>query len=563
MKINKINSYKPDLKQNHYHIFKGNSVFSDFPQSDTFCLTAKKDNINNAVNVTKKKSILPAVLIGAAIIGAAALFIYAKRGTIKDFMEVSKLKKLSYKLDKKFPQDAKYREKIASAIGLSPEESYRISSIGGTQEFTETIEKLSKTPEVYSPGIAKYNPNGSISEFDNKNVLNRTFEANFHMHTVNSDGELTVQELLDKAAEYANERFKKFKKPFNIAITDHDTTRGCKQAVDIISKSPEKYKNLRLFLGCENTAIYKNPELLNNDAQIHVLSYGINPYSKDFVPFLTQRIEKNHTNIKSAISNANTQFSDLTQKLNFKYEFDDMTKISPSIGVGLRTAKFYMKDYLQFKPIYQMAQNKEISSLLEKNGINLSEINYAMPIKMIPSNPDYSKGQKYYEHYYEALKSYIISLIKTKNAAESEEKIKKLFPPIDKNMSKVLQNIENKTLDHNSSVFVKAPEFLEFDECITQLGNLEDGVMSMAHPGVFFPVNSAKKQENIPKIYEKLYSIFTDRGGKKANFSEDLYQGYYNDGKENIIAQLQHISKRHNLMPTGGLDTHGKSIFSV
>lgn len=513
---------------------------------------------------SKGKKILP-VIIGASAIIAAGAAVYFKRDKIKDFMQLSGLKKLSSELDKKYPQDALYRKKIASALGFSPEESYKINTIGGAQEFKDIVQRLSSTAEAYSPGTPKFRPDGSIESFGNTNVLKRTFEANMHMHTINSDGSLTVQALLDQAARYADERFEKFKKPFIVAITDHDTLEGCRQAVDIVSKSPEKYKNLRLFLGCENTTIYKNAAFLSQDAQIHVLSYGLNPFSDEITEFLTKRIEKNQANIKKVISNANSMFSDMTKKLGFEYDFDDMTKMAPGIGVGLKNSGYYMKDYLQLKPIYEMTVNKneKICSQLSRAGIDISEINYALPIKMIPENPDYSKGQKYYEYYHEALKNYITSRIKEKNPAVAEDEIKKCFPAIDKEMAKMLQTIEKKVPNETSSLYVEAPEYLRFGECVSKLASLDDGLIGIAHPGVFFPMKSCGNQDNVPKIYEKIYSVFKNKGGERAAFAEDHYQSYFNNNREKIIAKLREISSSHKLLPTGGLDTHGLDIFNV
>jgi len=78
-----------------------------------------------------------------------------------------------------------------------------------------------------------------------------------HMHTINSDGSDTVEDLLRKCQEL-NLEF--------ISITDHDT---CKSYDDLKSIDVAKIYKGKIIPGCEFTTIYKG-------RTVEILGYGIN-----------------------------------------------------------------------------------------------------------------------------------------------------------------------------------------------------------------------------------------------------------------------------------------------
>ncbi len=78
-----------------------------------------------------------------------------------------------------------------------------------------------------------------------------------HMHTINSDGSDTPEELLKKCQELELEY---------ISITDHDT---CKSYDDLRSINIEKIFKGKIIPGCEFTTLYKG-------RTIEILGYGLN-----------------------------------------------------------------------------------------------------------------------------------------------------------------------------------------------------------------------------------------------------------------------------------------------
>lgn len=567
-KISNIPTFKNTNVLNGYNAPKTNTLtFDEFirkPQA-----TETQSNVLKVEQVipAKDKSYLKPILIAvsaASVIGIGVIAILKNKNNIKDFIEVQKLKKMSNNLAKKYPQDAQYRKRLAQAVGLTDSDSYKLSSIAGAEELRFAMDKLEKTPEVFSPGSSIYDNTGKLIGFNSENVSVFNYGANLHTHTVNSDGKISVKKMLDDASKYADKRMQLRNQPFYLAITDHDGVEGCKEAVEIIKNNPKKFKNLRLLLGMESTMTYKNPEILNGEGQIHILSYGINPYSKEMSDFITTRINKNHQNINAALQQANNMFSTLENGTKINFDLDDFSKITRSIKTGLRNSNFYMKDYLQFKHIFSetVSQNSELIKLLNDSKVDFSKIDYSKPIELIGENLDYSNGQKYYEYYYKALQKHIAKLIKENNPSIAEDEIQGLFPKLSSKLVSKLNEIESLSITKNSKLYVPDVELVDIERGIDVLAGMKDGVLSFAHPGVIFPANSVKDINKLPDLYKKLFEIFKEKGKDKAKYVEGFYQSYYNTPDTPIFKKLIEIGKSMGLKQTGGLDTHSTNIFS-
>ena len=216
-----------------------------------------------------------------------------------EFAEINKVKptQIDLKRFEMFPSDNDYRKMLVTTIGLPEEDYIALKSIVGPQEFKALIEDFNNKPDVYSTG-AEINPKTGKAIL--YNVQNGTFRANLHMHTQNSDGKLTVQQLLDSAAKYADKVAKINKnstdvlEPFTIAITDHNTVEGCKEAIDIIRQNPQKYENLRVVLGAELTAKETNAGdyTPSKPYEIHILAQCLNPFDEKLNMELKNRIDE-------------------------------------------------------------------------------------------------------------------------------------------------------------------------------------------------------------------------------------------------------------------------------
>ena len=208
------------------------------------------------------------------------------------FAEINKIRLTPIEKERlgMFTGDIEYKKQLVQELGLPEEDFLSVHSIVGPEEFEFILNKYNSNPDVYSVGETIDAKTGKSLM---KNVIDKSYRANLHIHTKNSDGEMGVVELLDSAAKYANGVAKHFEKkgiydfePFTIAITDHNTTKGAQEAVKIIQSNPEKYKNLRVVLGAELSAVEK--DCFDKNRQIHILAQGINPFDK----YLNDKLEE-------------------------------------------------------------------------------------------------------------------------------------------------------------------------------------------------------------------------------------------------------------------------------
>ena len=528
------------------------NVFGDFKY---YPLQMQPDAFINSQKTSKNKKLLIAGLFVLAALGIAAI---AFRKNIKR----SHVEKVFKEQMSRFPSDIEYRKAIVADMGLPAGDYHKLRPVIGVQELEDFVQKSQGNEVWYVPGTKTYKGNEAI--FSGKeNAQNFKFRANLHLHTHHSDGTITVPQLFEEAVGYADKLAKKTKQPFYIAITDHDSVEGCKEAVNLILSDPWKYRNLRVALGVEHSLLHANTALLNEPAYIHVLSYGINPFGKDIGSFLTPRVQKNRENITAVIENANNQFRSVLDKNKFSYDFDEAAKMAPLLKSSPRVTDLCMKDYFQFKLIHAetVGNNRALQEFFARHYFDPEDFDFTSAIRKIPENPDYSKGQKYWEHYHDALKKHIMDTVREKAPAIDEKELTRCFVDISQDTKDALAKFESGCLDPTSSLFVKKVGWPDYKSGIEQLSSFEHGVMGMAHPGVLFPANCTKSEKDMPELYKELYDIFTEKGGDKAKFAEGYYQVYFKNMDFDIIKELDDLGSTYNLLKTGGLDTHSASVF--
>lgn len=180
--------------------------------------------------------------------------------------------------ESKNPLDIQYKEKMLTALGLNKKDTFILSSIVGSNEFQDIAEQLDDNSG--NPDIAAY-----AKGEGNKNILNYDYKANFHIHTdcEASDGSILVPDLLNQAAEYADNMVEKKGKGnfFYIAITDHNTVESCEEALRVMSSDPWKYRNIKLVLGTELS--------LNIG---HTTALCLNPFDKELQKYYKTRENK-------------------------------------------------------------------------------------------------------------------------------------------------------------------------------------------------------------------------------------------------------------------------------
>ncbi|MBQ2645704.1 PHP domain-containing protein [bacterium] len=214
-----------------------------------------------------------------------------------------------------YMQDKAYKKALLKSSGHSEYKLKNMNIIMGEKELTHIIKKYNKNPEKYQTDL--------YEKGDKEGVRKLTYRAGLHSHTTFSDGSLTPEETLNQAAEYANKVKSKYpfeKYPMIIAITDHFNTKGCQNAIDIIQKNPNKYKNIKLVIGMETQSYVKVPSQ-KEEKGIHILVWCINPYEWPF----------KNMDFKEAMKQFGTEY----KELNFISDYKEYIKRIHMLKYGI------------------------------------------------------------------------------------------------------------------------------------------------------------------------------------------------------------------------------------
>ena len=333
-----------------------------------------KKEENNKTSNDKK------ILMGTAALALAGVAAYAitkninKSKTTKPDSVNNLMNELKKQMDE-FPQDIEYRKKIAKAFGIEDAKLPSLRSIIGAEEYKNILREFNDSPIHYTPGEEL------ITEFQDNYLLigeiNKTYRATMHMHTKNSDGKITVQKLLDDCAQYADEIFEASKNnneikakhaPFTLAITDHDTVEGCKEAVKIISANPEKYKNLRVVLGCEMTVTNRllGESVLKRPVENHIIANCINPFDEKLNNFLDSRKQAKIPVGKEVFKECFEKILELNPEFARELSYEDAAKNSTLLKNGLLNVHCPINQYFERKIMSKNFKAEEKQQLLQE-----------------------------------------------------------------------------------------------------------------------------------------------------------------------------------------------------
>lgn len=445
----------------------------------------KKSNTGKTIAITSG-------IVACAAICAYTLYAIKKRNK-NVLTKGADILKIFQKEIQEFPQDVSYRERLATAVGLSRSDAIRLRPIIGMQEYKNIIKEFSDSPTYYTPGTSLLTKRQDDFELIGKS--NCTFRASLHNHTTCSDGKMSVLELLNQAALYADEVAKKINPstkakhaPFVIAISDHDTVEGCREAVKIISQNPEKYKNLRVVLGCEFNVEnrFLGSEKLKFPVENHIVVNCLNPFDEDLNSFL----------------NKFRQSRILAGKLAFDKCVQIVSQIDKEYAKGLN---------------YNEAANR--IKVLKEGLLNVC----------------YSLNQ-YFE-------------LKIKESSLDKQKVKDILEKIHKATSLHLPQMK------------KSETGIDFSNLIDLFKNKE-GYFIWAHPALTNIGKSLQHPEDSIVEILNLFKLFKANAGEKA-LAAEIHYPYFGDvaASGDWLEIMIKGAKNNELYSTGGLDSHGKSIF--
>lgn len=241
-----------------------------------------------------------------------------------------------------------YRKILAENLSCPVE---NLSSVVGPAEFVNLMNKY--TPENFYTG-------DFLSEnFEElyQNILNKTFRINLHMHTIESDGRITAEELLNQAVIYAKSVKAKINDDlpaFVVSITDHDSLEGTKKALKLIAENPEKFKDIKFVTGIEFSVTFDNEKILRKPLATDLMGYCINPFDEDLNNFLQNTKNSRNEEAQKILSKLN--------ELGINENFETVKNSHVLIKIAGSMAFFdFIKHYIykKYKKTPSLIKHKE------------------------------------------------------------------------------------------------------------------------------------------------------------------------------------------------------------
>lgn len=545
-------------------VFYGSSAFSEVSKQNTLSNTMiPPKNLNEpksdeVVLSNRKKALIgtaAAVLIGGAVWLINSL---RGRGKVQNIVAITPentgdvLKTTFKKTMEAFPDDFAYIKNLAKHMGIKEGEEYKLNSVMGKSQLQKLLDEF--TPADFSIG----------KDFDG--ARNMTFRVNLHNHTTASDGKLTVEQFLEQARKYADRIAQNTqsddKPPFTIAITDHDTLDGCRDALNILAADPEKYKNLKVVLGSEISVSNCDPEIVSRPLNFELVGYCQNPYDEKLVKILDNIQQTRQKNVEQFLEKITDKFPEFNLNIDEAKEFHANLRTMRTNGV-----LYLAGDYARFK-IALTEYVKRINEILPDDAEKLSADKL---FKQFGENYYYRMdafGERNIPEYFQkhGLKDYLIEKgIWTEENAQDFEQI---FKTDLKDKEDFITQTVKESLPtlHDRKQYSINPE--DIFEATT------DGFYGFAHPAIIdfasdniSPARKKLCEEKMFAPHENLvYEIFNSLkqiGKEKFYASEINYQSYPQNADKKWMDFMKTIADNSNLnlKYTGGIDAHKPSIF--
>lgn len=545
-------------------VFYGSSAFSEVSKQNTLSNTMiPPKNLNEpksdeVVLSNRKKALIgtaAAVLIGGAVWLINSL---RGRGKVQNIVAITPentgdvLKTTFKKTMEAFPDDFAYIKNLAKHMGIKEGEEYKLNSVMGKSQLQKLLDEF--TPADFSIG----------KDFDG--ARNMTFRVNLHNHTTASDGKLTVEQFLEQARKYADRIAQNTqsddKPPFTIAITDHDTLDGCRDALNILAADPEKYKNLKVVLGSEISVSNCDPEIVSRPLNFELVGYCQNPYDEKLVKILDNIQQTRQKNVEQFLEKITDKFPEFNLNIDEAKEFHANLRTMRTNGV-----LYLAGDYARFK-IALTEYVKRINEILPDDTEKLSADKL---FKQFGENYYYRMdafGERNIPEYFQkhGLKDYLIEkgLWTEENAQDFEQ----IFKTDLKDKEDFITQTVKESLPtlHDRKQYSINPE--DIFEATT------DGFYGFAHPAIIdfasdniSPARKKLCEEKMFAPHENLvYEIFNSLkqiGKEKFYASEINYQSYPQNADKKWMDFMKTIADNSNLnlKYTGGIDAHKPSIF--
>lgn len=437
-------------------------------------------------------------------------------------------------------QTIEYRKSLLTGINASEKCLPEISAVASREEILSFLQENQSNPNCYK------------TNEDFSNVKQKLFQANFHVHTTNSDGLMTVREELDMAAEYANFlcRNKGEGKKFFVGISDHNTTQGTVEAIHCILNNSEKYKNLKVALGIEASAMFTSQNT-GIRQEVHLLSFGLNPFEDTIAQKNEQRLQIFQNGIKKALDNANMYSRDILEKYKINFNFEDFAKIRPSIKTCPSNVRYSLKDYLQFRVLFAQTveNNPDIQHILAYSNIKTKDLDFSEPKRRIING----NLRPYWLNYVKQTAIYLSEQLTKKGKQIPEAHILENIENRAQSTTAIMNKFEYLALDPQSPSYIQEPMPLEFSDVMQSFSSSKYAISGIAHGALY-----AQNQSGRNVFLQDLFREFKKQMGNVPVFAEKYYP-YAPNIDTHIVEGMINL---YNYIPSGGLDSHKNNIFT-
>lgn len=447
-----------------------------------------------------------------------------------------------------YPQDKKYREKLASATGINTDEYYLLRPIIGETELKSIVKNLEE--KNFMPGIRQ---DQTIQDSHNDCYLKSgDFKANLHVHTTYSDGLMSVDEFLDNSVKLADKNFslKNDDLPLLVAITDHDCIDGAKEVLRKVSKNPQKFQNVRIVLGVELSTITNQFDNLKKPLLIHTHMFCINPFDKDLNDFISRKSELKKQLAIETMEKLNIELSETLKRFDLKLSLEEAATIHELILKGQDEVCIPMKKYTGSKLIFAfyVEHNPKTLEILKENGINLKDLSFQRPIKKYKRL--FKRAGGFAKNYKEALAIYLAEKVPSADFTE-------VFAQTDNEIENAIKRAVKIAENAHPSLSQMPEAFDGFEETLDILSQQEFGIFGIAHPA---RTSVRDVDSDLDSLFDNMFSSFKEHGKEKAVFYEGYYQSYDGEAYLQYLPPINRKARKYGLLKSGGMDSHGPLI---
>ena len=191
----------------------------------------------------------------------------------------------------------------------------------------------------------------------------------------------------------------------------------------------------------------------------------------------------------------------------------------------------------------------------KQKGINPNAIHFTAPKEKYADYIKYQENGREWEHYADIIRRFTAELLGIKK----EEAVSKMA--ISPEWEKVFSEISAIANDSRPKLELQ-PAYVDMEEFINFFKKQEYGYMGIAHPGLINMSKALIHPEESVQSMLNLFKNFKEKGGERALCAE-LYYHYFGAlaRSPKWLNSIENYARAENLAPSGGLDTHGRSIF--